>query len=1035
MRTNSTHSRTIHNSGQTLIMALLVLGVLMILGFVFLGVINRNILAAGRTQQRNVATDLAEAGVRYAHAQLLNSELGADWRGTPAELAPEGGNTTRDPDVLYLRPGTGFGVRSDQDPQPDLGGPDGLGPYVRVNFQNGRALVRVRFAPSDANLFSTTPGGAMRQPGRARSYTIIEAVGRPGRLNLNDPTTLPDGQAIQFSGYANATAFRQTLGEMRNRDRVFVQSRKLMAFASIGIIESGHFIANKFNVTRPAEVGFPTGVGAVFEGEPVQVPVIRGISTSGYNMGGNPALSATPIELGGSLFSNADLLVHGVVNAKLNTSLGDQWAINGTIMGADQNSALVIDRIAWGGAAWQTQTATLTGQSLNSRSPGFTTFQGVLRDGVSRQDRDGYPRGIGRKDPPSIERTDPDTGVNRYVALTRNSGAITATGNTGRFGHGRNIYVNNSSDRQMGADEDTREVIGSEESLVYDWFNPNSGQRASGWQGPFYVPVGAYLHFLPDGFTITRDGRAPQGQRTWRMPDGTDSGESTIRYRIGHVTVDGRPQKYILNSLTYPNIHAANIAQQDFVQQGQPFGGVLYFEGNVRVRGSLPTDVQLTVVSNATIYVEGSITKGIVKSTSHDGYDGGNASNTNDWRINRPSRSMLMLMASDYVAVNTTQFFGTAMGAALQEVEELPTAIAWNPIRMNASGGLLRFRSEMLLAPNGINPTTWRPFAADYIQAGTNTPVNTHLLLTHSRDEGAGRYSFITLHVNYGLTTTSHYLFELTPTNAASAYYSEGQSHAPVYGLGEESWQQYTKFESIAFPFVTPTGAALGGYYWAMNAPHGNYTFTLQDTNDIAISPNILGAAGANDYLIARAALIPHDVRIEASLYAENGSVVVIPGNWFNPNPNDRRDTYDFNDQLAAQRRLENFGSYPAMPFFGEPLDVRVVVLGAISENMPLPMSQQAEWLRKWGWIPRTIGSSGTRIPSSHVPAGYDVNVNPYVPNLIVSYDPSLATARVGGFDNVPTNPLIRTDDYGRALPPMPRLPVSPTLAYFGEVN
>jgi hypothetical protein len=58
-----------------------------------------------------------------------------------------------------------------------------------------------------------------------------------------------------------------------------------------------------------------------------------------------------------------------------------------------------------------------------------------------------------------------------------------------------------------------------------------------------------------------------------------------------------------------------------------------------------------------------------------------------------------------------------------------------------------------------------------------------------------------------------------------------------------------------------------------------------------------------------------------------------------------------------------------------------------------------------------------------------------FVPNLIIGYDPMLATARVGGFD--PTSEPVRPADAGghMTLPPMPRLPVSPTLAYFGEVN
>src|SRR5687768_17209306 len=132
-------------AGQTLIMALFVLGILLILGFVFLGVVNQNILRAGVMQQRSASNDLAEAGIRFAHNQLLFGVQGADFR-----LVPTGPLSTRDPDYPFL-------VLDTNPALGDQGGPDGLGAYTRVNFANGRALVRVRYAPSDTILFETLP--------------------------------------------------------------------------------------------------------------------------------------------------------------------------------------------------------------------------------------------------------------------------------------------------------------------------------------------------------------------------------------------------------------------------------------------------------------------------------------------------------------------------------------------------------------------------------------------------------------------------------------------------------------------------------------------------------------------------------------------------------------------------------------------------------------------------------------------------------------------------------------------------------------
>ena len=84
MRTRN-HSRRLQY-GQTLVIALLVLFVLLILGAAFASILSRNIRGASVAKGRGINNDLAESGVRFAHAQLVNSTLGADWRGIPTTL-------------------------------------------------------------------------------------------------------------------------------------------------------------------------------------------------------------------------------------------------------------------------------------------------------------------------------------------------------------------------------------------------------------------------------------------------------------------------------------------------------------------------------------------------------------------------------------------------------------------------------------------------------------------------------------------------------------------------------------------------------------------------------------------------------------------------------------------------------------------------------------------------------------------------------------------------------------------------------------
>lgn len=1028
---------------------MLVLGVLLILGSVFLGFISRGIITSGRAQNRSIATDLAEAGVRFAHSQLMDSDLGADWRPPISALV-----NPRDPDFDFLK----------------ANGPDGLGPYSRINMANGRALIRVRYSPSDSNVFSGSPTGNLRTPGRARGYLIIEAVGRSGQFSTSDPTTVT------------------------NRERA--QERKLIAFASIGLIDQARFITNKFDVSRPAELGIPANLGAAMGNVPVDnLDLQLGSQGFLYTQLGAPTLN--PVIYGGGIRVNGDLVVHGQVDANLNTYLGDLWLISGGIVGADSNATLRLHVADYNKNTNQYVTRGLisltnaSNPSLSSRG-NFSTFD-VLRDGMMGVDPNGVERGVRRLDPPSLLRTDPQTGLTRYVELTRESGALGPNGNTGLYGYGRGVFVNNHTDRQIRPDEGGRADLGTAENLVYDWLTPNNGGANTGWKGPFYIPTGAFMELNPDGFTIVLNSQSlDPTQRTWKLPDGTDTGTATIRYRIGNV--NGLP--YIVNSFT-PGVNISGALTGADYAKGQPFNGVVYFDGNVRIRGVIPTDIQMTVVSGATIYIEGSITKGVV---------GNDFTGSPGQLLNgRPSHSMLMLMAKEYAAVNTTQFVGSAAGQNI-DVKDGDTLSA---VRVPASSGGFSLKFEPLLNPDsylmplsaakGDDPSTFTAFSTTYAMqqetAGSPSSILQNLLLVHSMDDGGGAApaSFISADVNFGVDnlTTAHtndwnYLFPLnaqygwetgTP-NGAEPYQGSvwaEPNHNPgfsiVYGLGGQPWQRFAKFESTAFPFVDPSftysipRVELDGQDTSLP---GSMVLQMQTTNDLSIRANNQFGAATADYLLGRAAIVPMDVRIEASIYAEEGSFFVIPGPSYNSNPNDRRDAYlaqvakyegaPFNlppnqaRDAADSDRLANFGTFPLAPFYGEPLDVKINVMGSVSENMPPPMSQQGQWLKSWGWIPRFQGAARTtiganqvdlEIPIQHIPGVQAGATNPayanYVPNIVITYDPALATGRSYGFTNPDqygaANPYLRVDASGRALPPLPRLPVSPTLSYFGEVN
>ena len=1093
-------------SGQTLIIALLILGVLLILAGVFAGILNSAIRGAGIASDRATVSDFSEAGIRFAHSQLLNSELGADWRGTPTTVEPTGTDTTRDPDAYYLRPPatTTAGVALTNpalNGGRDQGGPDGLGPFFRVNFDRGRALVRVRYAPGDPSIFSASRVGGFLTPGKARNMIVIESVGRNGLVLRNDPTQSRGRGAVQFRNFASQAAFEAALGRTAEFDGKEPTSRKLVAFAQIGLIDTARYITNKFGTTRPADIGAPSEVGArLSNGAPVQIQTRLGNDATLYvqNAGGPGAPVLGRFPAFGSLFSNADLRVHGNVAAAVNPSLGDGWAVAGRILSGSDDARLLFRVTDANGTGYNVNTRTFDAPS-SATLP--NTGGGILRDDNPQPDVAGFARGVGRKAPPTMlaPAGAPEGTVSRYVSGTRDSGVLGNGGNSGAFGHGSGVYVDNGSDFQTSADEASRQIAGTSQGLVQDWLNPfGDGVRfRSGWRGPFYIPVGAYVRLLSDGFAIARNANPDQraDERTWRRPDGSDSGLATIRYRIGRGN-DG--ELHVVNTLT-PGLAGsvdAALSRADF-SKGPLFNGVLYFEGNVRVRGTIPTDVQLTLVTNRTAYIEGSILKGTVGNdvTSDPNYFNPVQPGA---RLQRRSRSALMLIAKDYVAVNTTMFAGPASDSNVTFERGTNGVGGYSPSRVAAPDGSLTLLADLPLMETGDDPSQWPPLATthrSYTPTNNGTFLSTRLMLTHTLESTtAGPTNvFETLTMNPRLTGGGSYLFDVlnSRTNSARAQYATidapapPREVAPVYGLGLESWQQSAKFETIGFPIVSPiAGTTVDPATGRIDANDptttGVYSLLSLDTNELKLDLTNLGAEPTGNLLVARTAVTPGDIRIEASVYAEDGSFFVIPGDWFNPNPNDRRDVWDANftrfsgaGQNAAtarvsanEQRLNDFGATPDAPFYGEPLDVKVTLVGSVAENMPPPIAQQAEWEKKWGWIPLvngtradTNGTDPLYAPSDHVGTGLDRNfdgstaddfptlTNAYVPNLTIQYDPALATGRVAGFapTTAPggvaagdTNPLVRYQVVNGAvqtLPPMPRLPVSPTLAYFGEAK
>jgi len=83
MRTSPSYRMRRAHRGQTLIIALAVLFVLLFIGGLFVVQIARNLTATGRGKDTSNAQSFSEAGINYCANQLTYSEEGADWRPAP----------------------------------------------------------------------------------------------------------------------------------------------------------------------------------------------------------------------------------------------------------------------------------------------------------------------------------------------------------------------------------------------------------------------------------------------------------------------------------------------------------------------------------------------------------------------------------------------------------------------------------------------------------------------------------------------------------------------------------------------------------------------------------------------------------------------------------------------------------------------------------------------------------------------------------------------------------------------------------------
>ncbi len=1064
--------------GQSIVVALLVLLLLGLAGALFVTIVARNLLNARHANRVVTADQYARAGITFAAAQLTNSLDGADWRPPlqfqlaipptePRELARYTAVAaslpsltalpySNDPDAKYLEAG-----------------------FARYNTGAGRFLLRLTYTPvllkdaqgqyydptigKDANGVALAPIAV--PPGK---YIKIESIGREGVIDLLDPTTYANNRssdrlqayqvAYQPIGITDYARFETNPSNRSATADIGVTSRFYAQDTDGGIATAGayDFLTDPNNPSTPlldtnGQPGYQPYAVLTTYGAPDAYQVnSAGLVVPNPAAGSHSAIDTTGTKFlpgGGSFHANMPVRFFGknlfyLNNAGVNAPLyqdglevaGD-LLLNGYTQGLPlfttsttatqgQRASVEINPVdltkltaAPAPAAAPTNNLfVVPSNDTGGPNGGFSTFSGLVRDGSAQTDGAGQPRSIGRLEPPRMDAVESSSQLPRYKAIAMTSPPRTYTdgmGNTqtyplgaGQYGYGQSIYINNAADLQPNSTS-----IGGGSTLVDQWLNntaenADKGGGKGGWDGQFYNPPGVNItlgrmNVDPAKHKSTFGFRMKLSQGTFPNPDGTVGASAS-------------------QTVLYDDINASNDPATDKTNYtgANPDNDVsMYAVGNVRLNGvgsADPNDPDttltaqdkyprhITIVTNGTAYIDGSLLKGNPDTT-------------------------ITVLAHDYVCVNTTQFLAgpqsddNSIGTTAPDKsgDDLSFASPESRLIQEFNFGL----------PNGGTPST------AYI-----TPYGTTLGLYVSEDIKAtgltqADFDIVNPTTGYSIRGNSLLPFQLDAAGKTSIWSPTFDPSSLLPGSPNQLNPGLQYFDLSTVPVVDnsiPTPTALAN----LVESDTRLLVTRQD-------PNPSDPAATQPFLLNRVAILPMDVRIEAVLYAQTGSFFVIPGSWFNNDTSDSLDQFVPTVTTANKTGTRTTSAETHFPFYGQPIDMKIIIDGAVSEAQPVDVADQTAWMLKWGWIPQYHGYHSQGAVGSGPPlelAGHllvDANNKPGgkpAIGLQIIYNPQAGYPYNPGDGTTANQPhYLRSDAYGRPLPFSPKLPVSGALLFAGE--
>jgi hypothetical protein len=1044
--------------GQTLILALAILFLLVILGSIFVTTLLRNLTRVTRQGKTDEALTLAMAGLQFASNQFKSSVDGADWRPAPTEPLwryPGGTVPQRqlDPDYEWLSDSGSF-----------------TRPFVRYATGRGRFLLRVTFEPALEAQSALASSGAQVQQNSGMIH--IESIGRPGEFDPNDPSFLSDPTSGR--GTPSASSYR-----------------KVEAYVPVGLLDQLWWITNHTNEPGPASIGtsliqnpgydprYPVSATnqrtlvfpALFEGtirsntdvEFYGKNVLRFYGSRGEGLFVKGEVKLAPGSTVGGTATDPDVRIDIMDDGGTGATAGDlepQTAVPTTLparpMGTeDQDDDPRNDtRITWRQLRASNDPAFDPVPLVNQ---GGTPNYVVLDEGHLRSDAIGAARSIRLQGAPLLDQLDVASGIDRWRKLTRDSGDVVLMGtrkvNTGALGLTDRVAARRSFDPTstvvpaVPADKRAKGLyIDNYDDIQYPKNRPRVKDEwlqrmpTPSWAGDSYTPT---IDKTPDH----PDRKTPTPIVDILLTSANDA-SNTLRPVLVVTRFDpdvrqaNEPQGTSSDPRLFYNYDSTSNTLSPMGQTriyDYPENGVVFAEGSIRVRGLSGVGglnpEPLTIVSGGTIYIEGNLLQ----------MRGGSSPDTvaSGWQVS--------LLAQDNVVLNPTAFTRVTLphGNVTPPAGDPDDPTVDGFYRMQPGSELdFKFQTASLLDYLGAAFPRWllhvKHAGGDRTDATSETRVTLNLP---------------SLNVAWPNPASDPYDFAGNPPPPATPVYATANQNFYLFheispgatvNWGESSWR-YPDREQKTF-FLPLTGRLLEGL---------DNTFRIQ--NDLST------AANDKDYLLGKVAVLPETgplpIRIEAVMYAFTGSWFVIPPPFFNdhldaskqPDPYDSRAYYAQNSGVR-----EDPATYPIntdhYPFYREPLNVDIEVIGAITENMPADPTERARWMSHLWLEDPNYDPSGWKLSDPTKPPQAYSALPTFRPNLRYRYDGDLrrlvrvrnlrtgqervawaapSTARQGG---IPTAQSViaswladpNAPSYSVTLPVAPKLPAS---AAFYEGN